>query len=168
MLYVSLFQNSYILSVSLIAMICRNVLWASWPLSHGSWNYNYLCNQYLSLLMLWVRISIRTRCTTLCDKVVSDLRQVCGFLRVLQFPPPIKLTATILLALNTIKQKKTKKRNVLCLIVTVVQMLPVWLVTTNVLCLVDTKCPKCTMVNFSIWQNGLCLIAILWSDVLCV
>ena len=32
--------------------------------------------------------------TTLCDKV-CDLRQVCGFLRVLQFPPLIKLTATI-------------------------------------------------------------------------
>jgi hypothetical protein len=28
-------------------------------------------------------------------KFVSDLRQVCGFLRVLRFPPPIKLTATI-------------------------------------------------------------------------
>jgi hypothetical protein len=28
-------------------------------------------------------------------KVVSDLRQVGGFLRVLWFPPPIKLTATI-------------------------------------------------------------------------
>ena len=28
-------------------------------------------------------------------KVVSDLRQVDGFLRVLRFPPPIKLTATI-------------------------------------------------------------------------
>jgi len=28
-------------------------------------------------------------------KFVSDLRQVCGFLRVLKFPPPIKLTATI-------------------------------------------------------------------------
>jgi hypothetical protein len=26
---------------------------------------------------------------------VSDLRQVCGFLLVLRFPPPIKLTATI-------------------------------------------------------------------------
>ena len=26
---------------------------------------------------------------------VSDLRQVCGFLRAFQFPPPIKLTATI-------------------------------------------------------------------------
>ena len=32
--------------------------------------------------------------TTLCDKV-SDLQQVCGFLRGLWFPPPIKLTATI-------------------------------------------------------------------------
>jgi hypothetical protein len=28
-------------------------------------------------------------------KFVSDLWQVCGFLRVLRFPPPIKLTATI-------------------------------------------------------------------------
>ena len=27
--------------------------------------------------------------------VTSDLRQVGGFLRVLRFPPPIKLTATI-------------------------------------------------------------------------
>jgi len=38
----------------------------SWPWSYGSWIYNYLCNQYLSPLMLWVRISIRARCTTLC------------------------------------------------------------------------------------------------------
>ena len=30
-------------------------------------------------------------------KFISDLRQVCGFLRVLQFPSSIKLTATILL-----------------------------------------------------------------------
>ena len=28
-------------------------------------------------------------------KFVSDLRQVSGFLRVLRFPPPIKLTAMI-------------------------------------------------------------------------
>jgi hypothetical protein len=28
-------------------------------------------------------------------KFVSDLLQVCGFHRVLQFPPPINLTATI-------------------------------------------------------------------------
>jgi hypothetical protein len=36
--------------------------------------------------------------TTYCViKFVSDLWQVCGFLLVLRFPPPIKLTATILL-----------------------------------------------------------------------
>jgi hypothetical protein len=28
-------------------------------------------------------------------KFVSDLQQICGFLWVLQFPPPIKLTTTI-------------------------------------------------------------------------
>jgi hypothetical protein len=28
-------------------------------------------------------------------KFVSDLRQVCGFLRVLRFPPPVQLTVTI-------------------------------------------------------------------------
>ena len=43
-----------------------------WPWSYGSWIYNYMylhiCNQCLSPLMLWVRISIRARCTTLCDK----------------------------------------------------------------------------------------------------
>ena len=32
---------------------------------------------------------------TFFTQFVSDLRQVSGFLRVLQFPPPIKLTATI-------------------------------------------------------------------------
>ena len=44
-------------------------------------------------------------------KFVSDLRQTCGFLRILRFPPPIKLTAMrditeILLrvVLNTINQ----------------------------------------------------------------
>jgi hypothetical protein len=33
--------------------------------------------------------------TTLCDKVCQYLPQVGGFQRVLWFPPPIKLTATI-------------------------------------------------------------------------
>ena len=33
--------------------------------------------------------------TTLCDKVCQLLRQVSGFLRVLWFPPPIKMTAMI-------------------------------------------------------------------------
>ena len=43
----------------------------SW--SHGSWISNYLCNQCLSSLMLWVRILIRARCKTLCDKLCQWL-----------------------------------------------------------------------------------------------
>jgi hypothetical protein len=35
--------------------------------------FNYLCNQCLSTLMMWVRISFRARCTTLCDKVCQWL-----------------------------------------------------------------------------------------------
>ena len=54
-----------------------------------SWIYNYLCNQCLSPLMLWVWISIRVRCTTSYDKV-------CQWLALGRwFPPPIKLTSTI-------------------------------------------------------------------------
>ena len=40
-----------------------------WSWLYDSWIYNYLCNQFLLPLMLWVWISIRARCTTLCDKV---------------------------------------------------------------------------------------------------
>ena len=49
---------------------------ASWPWSYGSWIYNYLCNQFLSPLMFWVQISIREKCTTLCDKVCQWLATV--------------------------------------------------------------------------------------------
>jgi len=38
----------------------------SWPWCYGSWIYNYLCNQYLSPVILWVRISIRVMRTPLC------------------------------------------------------------------------------------------------------
>jgi hypothetical protein len=55
--------------------------------SYGSWIYKYLCK------MLWVRIRIRARCTTLCDKICQW--QLSGFLRVLRFSSPLKLTATI-------------------------------------------------------------------------
>ena len=46
----------------------HSVFGPSWPWSYGSWIYNCLCNQCLSPLILWVRILIRARCTTLCDK----------------------------------------------------------------------------------------------------
>ena len=71
------------------------VMVPSWSWSFGSWIHNYLCNQYLSPLKLDPRSWQGVLDKTLCDKVVSGLLQVCGFLQALQFPPPIKLTATI-------------------------------------------------------------------------
>ena len=43
--------------------------------------YSYLCNQCPSSLMLWVRISIRARCATLCDKVCQWLATYRWFSR---------------------------------------------------------------------------------------
>jgi len=88
------------------------------PWSRGSLIYNYLCNQCLSPLMMWVRISIRARCTTLCDKVCQWLATSRWFSA---GPPVSSLNKTdrhdiaeILLkvALNTIKQtnKQTNKQ----------------------------------------------------------
>jgi hypothetical protein len=59
----------------------------SWSWSYGSWIYNYLCNQYLSPLKLWVRTQFMVRCTLqfYVIKFVSDLRQVSGFLFYINF-----------------------------------------------------------------------------------
>ena len=43
------------------------------PWSYGSWINNYMCNQCLSPLTLWVRITLVKRCTILCDKVCQWL-----------------------------------------------------------------------------------------------
>ena len=69
----------------------------SWWWSYDSWIYNCLCNQCLSPLLLWIRIPFMGKSTwyNIYDKVVSDLRQVGGFLIVRRFPPSINLTATI-------------------------------------------------------------------------
>ena len=37
--------------------------WSSWSWSHGSWIYNYLCNQCPSPLKLWVLTLFMARCT---------------------------------------------------------------------------------------------------------
>jgi hypothetical protein len=86
-----------------------------WPWSYGIWIYNYPCNPCLSPLMLWVRISIRARCTTLCDRVCQWLATSRWF----SPGPPVSSTyktdrhdiTEILLkvALNTIKQTKTSQ-----------------------------------------------------------
>jgi hypothetical protein len=100
----------------LILTLCRLVYalyftWGpSWPWSYDSWIYNYQCSQCLSPLMLWVRISIRARCTTLWDKVCQWLAAGRWF----SLCPPVSSTnktdrhdiTEILMkvALNTIKQ----------------------------------------------------------------
>ena len=94
----------------LIYMIFKLQLWLSWQWWYGSWIYNYLCNQCLSPLLLWVWISIRARCTTLCDKVCQWLGTGQWFSQ----GPPVSSTnktyrhdiTEILLkvALNTMKQ----------------------------------------------------------------
>ena len=66
------------------------------PWSYGSWIYNTIyaisayhhwCYEFQSQSGRGVQHYV--------IKFVSDLRQVCGFLRVLRFPPSIKLIATI-------------------------------------------------------------------------
>jgi hypothetical protein len=54
------------------SIIKKGTLW-SWL--YGSWIYNYLCNQCLSPLTLWVWIPLRRSVleTTLCDKVCQWL-----------------------------------------------------------------------------------------------
>jgi hypothetical protein len=76
---------------------------------------------YLDLQLPVTSVSITTKYVSsnpACDsmqhyviKFVSDLQQVGGFLRVLRFPPPKKLTAMIWLKyLNTIALTLTMKR----------------------------------------------------------
>ena len=48
-----------------------NIKGWSWLWSYDSWIYNYLCNQYLSPLTLWVLISFRRY--KICDKVCQWL-----------------------------------------------------------------------------------------------
>ena len=84
----------------------------SWPWSYGSWinNYLHLCNQCISPLTLWVRISPRARCTTLCDKVCQWLvtgRWFSPRTPVSSFNKTYRHDITEILlkvALNTIKQ----------------------------------------------------------------
>jgi hypothetical protein len=83
----------------------KRLLWLS---SNGSWIYNYLCNQCPSLLKVVSSNQAHGEVYSIQHyviKFVGDF-QVRGFLWVLQFSPPIKLTyiTEILLkvALNTI------------------------------------------------------------------
>jgi hypothetical protein len=114
-----IFQIAYIKSKSIFLhfdWLCKQCSWLqgqTWPWSYGGWIYNYLCsNQCLSPLMLWVRISIRARCTALYDKAYQWLATGRWFSQ----GPPVSSTnktdrhdiTEILLKvpLNNIKQTK--------------------------------------------------------------
>ena len=81
-----------------------------WSYDIWIYNYMYLCNQCLSPLMLWDQISIRARCTILCDKVCQWLMTGMWFSLGLPVSSTNKIDrhdiTEILLkvALNTIKQ----------------------------------------------------------------
>jgi hypothetical protein len=87
--------EGYVLCGSFYPNLTSGPLW--WWL-YGSWIYNYIWNQCLSPLTLWVRLLLRRGVldTTLSDKVCQWLATGQWFFQVLRFPPPIKLTATIL------------------------------------------------------------------------
>jgi len=59
-LYSLLWYPCHTLPVELWEPNCKSSSSSSWV--YGSWSYNYLCNQCLSLLTLWVRIPLMVRC----------------------------------------------------------------------------------------------------------
>ena len=89
-----------------IAIFIRRTPWSG---SYVSWIYNYLCNQCLSPLKLWVRTPFMARCTRY-SIMWSSLSVTCDRSVVFfRFPPPISktnrhdITAILLkVALNTI------------------------------------------------------------------
>ena len=118
-LCLSVMLNSLSFPFTIITMYCTSYhTRSSGSWTRGSWIYNYIWNQHISPLTLRVRILLRRSVldTALCDKVcqwfesysgevysiqhnvikfASDLWQVSSFPRVLRFPSPIKLIATI-------------------------------------------------------------------------
>jgi hypothetical protein len=80
-------------------------------------DYNYLCNQCLSPLMLWDRISIRERYPTLCDKVCQWLETGRWF----SPGPPVSCTnktdchnITEILLKVVLKHHQTNKQHRFC------------------------------------------------------
>ena len=70
----SYFQLHY-LKMYFIVTVDTKTARSSWSWTYSSWIYNYLSNQGISPLTLWVRTPFRRRVldTTLCDKVCQWL-----------------------------------------------------------------------------------------------
>jgi hypothetical protein len=81
-------SSSYLyLTITLISLFCRTHCpfqiqeGPSWLWSYGSLIYNYLCNQCISPLTLWIRTPLRRGVldATLCDKVYQWLAACLWF-----------------------------------------------------------------------------------------
>jgi len=87
---------------------------------------------------------LMARCTQLIQldviKFVSDLQQVGGFLRVLQFPPPIKLTAIYNWSIDEGGVKHHNPNNIQSVAI-----------TTNIVSLNPTQA-RCVRYNISWWS----------------
>ena len=86
-----------LVSINIVIQICCSVTLylGAVVIVIWTWIYNYLYNQCLSPLTLWVRISIRARCTTLCDKLCQLLATGLWFSPGTPVSFTIKLSATI-------------------------------------------------------------------------
>ena len=80
--------------MQLVSQLLKNYRGSYWLWSYGGWIYNYLCNQCLSQLTLWVRTALRRGVlnTTFCDKVCQWLAAgwksgYSGFLHQWYWPP---------------------------------------------------------------------------------
>ena len=86
--------NFYSIFLQLVSQLLKNYRGSYWLWSYGGWIYNYLCNQCLSQLTLWVRTALRRGVlnTTFCDKVCQWLAAgwrsgYSGFLHQWYWPP---------------------------------------------------------------------------------
>jgi len=78
----------------ILNLFYTDVLGPSWSWSYGSWIYNYMCNQCLSL-QLWARTPLMARCIRY-NFMWYSLSVTCGRPVVFSgYSLPIKLTATI-------------------------------------------------------------------------
>ena len=71
---------------------------SSWSGFYGSWINNYLCKSVPITTKVMSSKPVHGEVYSIqhyAIKFVSDLRQIGGFLRLLRFPQPIKLTSTI-------------------------------------------------------------------------
>jgi hypothetical protein len=97
--HLSMSRSSWFIIVHQANLTCNSSYILNGVLMPTQHFFSYIMARTSLFSMKWWWGPLCTRPTSLglffLLKLVSDLRQVGGFLRVLWFPPPIKLTATI-------------------------------------------------------------------------